>query len=60
MRLHGTKALLMAKLSFGLAVPTLVAAGVTYGRAFFYDEQGNLVQEHKRQEDNDKLRWEIV
>jgi membrane protein DedA with SNARE-associated domain len=29
MRLHGTKALLMAKLSFGLAVPTLVAAGVS-------------------------------
>ena len=29
MQLHGTKALLMAKLSFGLAVPTLVAAGLS-------------------------------
>ena len=29
MQLHATKALLMAKLSFGLAVPTLVAAGLS-------------------------------
>jgi membrane protein DedA with SNARE-associated domain len=29
MQLHATKILLMAKLSFGLAVPTLVAAGVS-------------------------------
>ena len=29
MQIHGTKALLMAKLSFGLAVPTLVAAGLS-------------------------------
>ena len=32
---------------------TLVLAGVTYGKVFFFDEDGNLTQERKRQEDVD-------